>query len=160
MQTGIRHALRHGYQSVITMDADGQHEPEYLPQMLATGEHADVVIGAYPERGSPLRQLAWAYFRRLTGFGYQDLTSGFRYYNRRACQLLAGSEATLLDYQDVGVLMLLHRAGCSIREIPVTMNARQSGASRIFSSGWAIMRYMMETSVFCLARVQGRQRGP
>jgi hypothetical protein len=134
------------------MDADGQHEPEYLTQMLATGEHADVVIGAYPERGSPLRQLAWAYFRRLTGFGYQDLTSGFRYYNRRACQLLAGSEATLLDYQDVGILLLLHRAGCSMREIPVRMNPRSCGASRIFFSWWVVLRYMAETSLLCLAR--------
>lgn len=152
MQTGIRHAMKRGYPAVITMDADGQHEPGYLPALLAAGADADVVIGAYPERGSRMRRLAWAYFRRLTGFNYEDLTSGFRYYNLKASRLLASTEATLLDYQDVGVLLLLHKAGLRVREIPVAMNPRQVGASRIFSSWWTVGRYMAETSVLCLAR--------
>lgn len=152
MQTGIRYALRHGYPGVITMDADGQHEPAHLAELLAAGRQADVVIGAYPLRGSRPRRLAWAYFRRLTGFAYEDLTSGFRYYNRRACQVLARNEATLLDYQDVGVLLLLHKAGLGVREIPVTMSPRQHGASRVFSSWWTVARYMAETTLLCLAR--------
>lgn len=152
MQTGIRYALRQGYSGVITMDADGQHEPAYIPQLMAAGEVNDVVIGAFPERGSRLRRFAWSYFRMLTGFGYEDLTSGLRFYNGRACELLAGDEATLLDYQDVGVLLLLHKAGLTIQEIPVSMNLRQNGASRIFSSWWTVARYMFETTLLCLSR--------
>lgn len=152
MQAGIRYALQQGHESVITMDADGQHEPVHLPDLHTAGQGVDVVIGACPQRGSPMRHLAWSYFRRLTGFSYEDLTSGFRYYNRTACRLLAGSEATLLDYQDVGILLLLHRAGCTMREIPVRMNPRHSGASRIFSSWAVVLRYMAETSLLCLAR--------
>lgn len=152
MQTGIRHALRLGYPGVVTMDADGQHEPAYLDDLIGAGKTADVVIGAYPERGSPLRQVAWAWFRRLTGFGFEDLTSGFRYYNIDACRILAGEEATLLDYQDIGVLLLLRRAGMRIKEVPVVMNPRQSGASRVFYSWWTVVRYMAETTLLCLAR--------
>lgn len=159
MQTGIRHALARGHAGVVTMDADGQHEPAYLDQLVAAGRDADVVIGAYPERGSRLRQLAWAWFRRLTGFGFEDLTSGFRYYNADACRVLASPEATLLDYQDVGVLLLLHRAGLRIAEVPVVMNPRQSGGSRIFSSWWTVVRYMAETSLLCLARWRTARRG-
>ena len=152
IQTGIRYAVRHGYAGVVTMDADGQHEPSYLPQLIDAGRQADVVIAACPSRGSRMRQIAWEYFRRLTGLAFDDLTSGFRFYSRRACRLLAMEEATLLDYQDIGVLLLLRRAGLAIGEIPVSMNARRSGASRVFSSWWTVGRYMVETTVLCLAR--------
>ena len=156
MQTGIRFAMAHGYAGVITIDADGQHEPGYLGALLDEGRSADVVIGACPQRGSRLRRVAWAYFRFLTGFAYEDLTSGFRYYNCKACRLLAQEQATLLDYQDIGVLLMLHHAGLIIREIPVTMNSRQVGASRIFTSWLTVARYMFETTLLCLARWQTR----
>lgn len=152
IQTGIRHAVRRGYGAVVTMDADGQHEPSYLPQLIAAGQDADVVIAACPSRGSRMRHVAWWYFRFLTGLAFDDLTSGFRYYNSRACLLLAAEEATLLDYQDVGVLLLLRHAGLTIGEIPVSMNARRSGASRVFSSWWTVGRYMVETTLLALAR--------
>lgn len=152
MQTGIRYALLHGYPGVITMDADGQHEPAYIPDLIAAGATHDIVIGAYPERGSRLRKFAWSYFRMLTGYNYADLTSGFRYYTRPACELLAEEEATLLDYQDIGVLLLLHKAGLRVREVPVAMRARHSGSSRVFSSWWTVARYMAETTLLCMAR--------
>ena len=123
-----------------------------MPELLEAAKHADVVIAACPSRGSLMRQIAWTYFRLLTGFRLEDLTSGFRYYNARACRLLAGPEATLIDYQDVGVLLLLSHARMRIVEIPVAMNARRHGASRVFSSWFTVGRYMAETTLLCLAR--------
>lgn len=152
MQTGIRYALRHGYQQVITIDADGQHEPAYVPALLAAAKRSDVVIGAFPARGSAARRLAWRYFRMLTGFGIEDLTSGFRCYNLAACEVLAAEEATLLDYQDLGVLLLLRHAGLAITEVPVEMYPRTSGPSRIFASWPRVARYMIESTLLCLAR--------
>jgi hypothetical protein len=152
IQTGIRYAVRHGYAGVVTMDADGQHEPIYLPKLLEAAKGADVVIAACSSRGSRLRHVAWSYFRFLTGLSFDDLTSGFRYYNAEACRLLAREEATLLDYQDIGVLLLLRRANLRIAEISVAMNPRKSGASRVFSSWWTVGRYMAETTLLCLAR--------
>lgn len=160
IQTGIRYAMRHGYSGVVTMDADGQHEPAYLPELLNAAREADVVIAACPSRGSRMRHIAWAYFRFLTGFEFDDLTSGFRYYNARACRLLAMEEATLLDYQDVGVLLLLHHAHFRIAEIPVAMNPRRHGASRVFSSWWSVAVYMAETSLLCLARWNQNPKRP
>jgi hypothetical protein len=133
------------------MDADGQHEPEDLPRLREAAAAADVVIAACPSRGSFLRHVAWAYFKLLTGLRVEDLTSGFRYYNAEACRLLAREEATLLDYQDVGVLLLLRHANLRIAEIPVAMNRRVSGASRVFFSWWTVGRYMLETTLLCLA---------
>lgn len=153
IQTGIRYAVRHGYSGVVTMDADGQHEPAYLPQLLEAADRgADVVIAACPSRGSRLRHVAWWYFRFLTGFRFEDLTSGFRFYNARACRLLASEEATLLDYQDIGVLLLLRHAQLRIAEVSVAMSPRRHGASRVFSSWWTVGVYMAETTLLCLAR--------
>lgn len=164
IQTGIRFAVTHGYDGVITLDADGQHEPEDIPALREAARFADVVIGACPQRGSPLRKFAWGFFRTLTGFGIEDLTSGFRYYSAEACALLAEEEATLLDYQDVGVLLLLRKGGFRIAEIPVAMYPRRSGPSRIFSSWRIVGRYMLETTLLCFAnwhpRHLKRQRLP
>jgi glycosyltransferase involved in cell wall biosynthesis len=160
MQLGIRQALAQGFHAVITMDADGQHEVQELPALLARADQADVVIGAHPQRVSRLRKLAWRWFKAISGFEFQDLTSGFRYYNRQAMQVLAGSEATLLDYQDVGVLMLLRHAQLRITEVPVHMNTRLSGHSRIFYSWFSVLRYMAVTTLLCLASWNAHPKKP
>src|SRR5665811_171346 len=54
MQLGVRHALAQGYQAVITMDADGQHEVHEIPALIAGSTDADIVIGAHPARASRL----------------------------------------------------------------------------------------------------------
>lgn len=152
IQTGIRYALQKGYRQVITIDADGQHEPACIPALLRSARHAPVVIGAHPQRGSLARRIAWRYFRLITGFSIEDLTSGFRCYNHAACEVLADEEATLLDYQDLGVLLLLRHAGLRIVEVKVDMYPRVSGPSRIFASWSRVARYMVESSLLCLAR--------
>ncbi len=156
MQTGLRYAQRHSYQLAITMDADGQHEAASLLalQMPVLSGEADVVIGACPQRGSGARQLAWALFRWLAGITLEDLTSGLRAYGKPAIQLLASPRATLLDYQDLGVLLLLHGEGLRIQETPISMRVRLSGRSRIFGSWWAVARYMLYTITLCVARGQ------
>jgi glycosyltransferase involved in cell wall biosynthesis len=152
MQLGLRYALEQGYASAITMDADGQHEVAEIPKLLAASDGADVVIGAHLQRATRLRQLAWRWFKAIGGFDLSDLTSGFRLYQRSAIRALAAGEATLLDYQDVGVLLLLSKAGLRIAEVPVAMNARQVGRSRIFYSWFSVARYMVTTTLLCLAR--------
>jgi glycosyltransferase involved in cell wall biosynthesis len=160
-QAGLRFAARNGYDTVVTLDGDGQHDPESVPRLLAEFRRcrSDVLIGTYPQRLSRARRLAWRWFRALTGLRIDDLTSGFRVYGRDAIALLASREATLLDYQDVGVLLLIRKHGLSIREVPVTMFPRRAGRSKVFSSWLLVARYMLQTTVLCLARV-GRFRAP
>ncbi|MDG4596997.1 MAG: glycosyltransferase family 2 protein [Candidatus Contendobacter sp.] len=155
IQTGLRHALRQGYRTAVTLDADGQHDPQDIGALLRplTTDAADVAIGAFPERASRARRLAWSYFRGLTGLELEDITSGFRAYNRAAMHALASREASLLDYQDVGVLLILRGKGLRIVEAPVAMQPRAAGASRIFRSWWVVGKYMLQTSVLCIARV-------
>ena len=86
------------------------------------------------------------------GFELRDLTSGFRLYNREAMALLASREASLLDYQDLGALLMVRRAGLTITEVPVSMNLRTEGKSRIFNSWVSVAKYMAATTLLCLAR--------
>ena len=162
IQTGLRYALRHGYRAAVTLDADGQHEPASIGALLQPlhAEQADVVIGAFPERASRARRLAWRYFRLLTGLKLEDITSGFRAYNHAAISVLAAPEASLLDYQDVGVLLILRRKGLRTVEVPAPMQTRAVGASRVFRSWWIVGIYMLQTSLLCLARVGYNQQPP
>lgn len=153
-QAGIRMALRQGATAVVTMDADGQHRSADIPRLLeplASGS-ADVAIGTCTERGSQARRLAWRLLRATSGIRMEDLTSGFRAYNRRACELLAGWPASLLDYQDIGVLTLLLAEGRRVVEVDVAMAERQSGHSRVFSNWLRVGWYMARTLLLGLTK--------
>lgn len=154
VQAGIRYALDTGVEMVITMDADGQHRPDCLHHLVGPirAGDADVTIGAHVGRASAARLLAWRVFRAITGLGVEDLTSGFRGYNQAALRVLASPDATLLDYQDIGVLMLLREAGLRFLEVDVEMQPRASGASRIFSSWLRVARYLAMTLVLCVSK--------
>lgn len=146
-QTGLRYALKNDYAYAITMDADGQHLAESLPALLQPiiNKEADVTIGACTERGSKLRKIAWVLMRRVSGLRLEDLTSGFRVYDRRAIRRLAAWQATLLEYQDVGVLVMLQSSGIRIKDVEVQMLPRRHGMSRIFYSWTSVIYYMCYT---------------
>ena len=160
-QTGIRYALRQGFDIVLTLDADGQHEPRWLPVLLAPliNGHADVTIGGYTERGSFMRRIAWALMKWTSGLRQHDVTSGFRAYNRAAATVLSQWQATVLDYQDVGVLMLLESQGLEIHDVPVTMLERQAGASKVFYSWLMVVYYMIHTLLLGLIKRPLRPKG-
>ena len=143
-QTGMRYAIRKGFSSVVTMDADNQHPISGVATLLEelNRGNANVVIGSCPERGSGLRQVAWHWIRGASGVQLDDLTSGFRAYDRLAIRRAASWRGTLLEYQDVGVLLLLHRHQLKITDVAVNMNQRSEGKSRIFYS-WRVVAYYM-----------------
>ncbi len=151
-QTGVRYALTHQYEYVISMDADGQHSPHSLNDLLHCAMENDVVIASCIQRGSLGRRLAWGFFKKAAGFNFNDLTSGFRIYNKKAMLVIAARQATLLEYQDVGVLMLLTQHDLMIAEIETTMSCRISGKSRIFSSWVQVFYYLVYTSLLCLSK--------
>lgn len=158
-QTGIRYALKHNYDQVITMDADGQHLPEEVSSLCQAYDNnqTDVVIGTFPERLSHLKKVAWAFFKFLTHIRIEDLTSGFRLYNKKAIEVLSLRQASMLDYQDVGVLLMLLKSGLTIIEVPVKMEDRYDGKSRVFSSWLVVLKYMLQTTTLCIANIGGKQ---
>jgi glycosyltransferase involved in cell wall biosynthesis len=139
VQTGFRYAVAHGYDAVIQMDADGQHDPASATTVLApvlAGE-ADVVIGSrflgradYP---IPVpRRLGMMLFGAIataaTGQRFSDPTSGFQALGRRAFTFFS-REHYPVDFPDADTLILLSFAGFRVREVPVVMKARTAGTS-------------------------------
>ncbi|WP_144213644.1 glycosyltransferase family 2 protein [Shewanella donghaensis] len=156
MQTGIRYCHSLGYKRVITFDADGQHLPATLTMLIEhqTKTNCDVVVGSCTQRGSLARHIAWRFFRLLSGIKIFDITSGLRVYNAEAIDVLSGKEATLLEYQDVGVLLMLKNHGLTFTELKVPMKPREDGISRIFHSWWAVAYYMAHTSLLCISKIK------
>ena len=146
-QAGLRYAMSKNYTYAISMDADGQHLAESIPDLLLPiiQQEADVTIGACTRRGSWLRKVAWTLMKRISGLRLEDLTSGYRVYDRRAIRRLASWQATLLEYQDVGVLAMLQSSGIRILDVEVSMKARRHGISRIFHSWTSVAYYMAYT---------------
>ena len=139
MRTGYRYALRNGYDAAVQIDADGQHDPRYLPRLLARLDNADVVIGArfataddpYKVRG-PRRwamKLLAGVLSRLAHTRLTDVTSGFRVSNRRATALFATHYPAEYLGDTVESLVIAARAGCTITQVPVTMRAQTAGSA-------------------------------
>jgi glycosyltransferase involved in cell wall biosynthesis len=136
MRLGYRYARDHGYQAVVQVDADGQHDPRYVPKLLDALDGADVVIGArfagvgdYRVRG-PRRWamamlslvLSWFARTRLT-----DTTSGFRAANRRAIELFAQFYPVEYLGDTVETVVTACRRGLRVRQVPVAMRNRLAG---------------------------------
>jgi glycosyltransferase involved in cell wall biosynthesis len=136
MRTGYRYGYEHGYDVVIQVDADGQHDPRYVPKLVDALDEADFVIGArfagvgdYTVRG-PRRwamSMLSAVLSRLGHVKLTDTTSGFRAANRRTVELLAKWYPVEYLGDTIEVLVRLLRNGYKIRQIPVTMRPRQAG---------------------------------
>ena len=135
------------------MDADGQHLPCEIDSLLhRANEGTDVVVGSFIERGDFMRHVAWKFFRLVSGINVKDITSGFRLYNRAAIRVLSSKEATMLEFQDLGVLLLLRSLELSIVEVNVKMDERLIGKSRIFNSWFSVLSYMTTTALVCFTK--------
>ena len=142
VQSGYKYALRGDYDVAVQVDGDGQHKPEYLPEMLAalktSGDEADMVYGSRfrgdPGYRVPLgRRVGNMIFSvvlsAITRQRITDPTSGFRMTNRRGIELFARDYPH--DYPEVEALLMLHAHRLRIHEVHVRMNARGFGRSSI-----------------------------
>jgi glycosyltransferase involved in cell wall biosynthesis len=139
IQTGFRFAVENGYDFVITMDADGQHDPGYTKNLIDTidREKADVVIGSRFLEGTYkmgfTRRTGARLFSKIacfyTGTKFTDPTSGFQILNRKVFSYLAEGNNYPLDYPDVNIIMALHKMKFKVVEAPVKMKQKPGGKS-------------------------------
>lgn len=138
MRAGFRYAKRNYYTTVVQVDADGQHDPIYIPQLLDALERADLVIGArFAGKGiydvSGPRKWAMATFAALlsktTGAHLTDTTSGFRAIGPKALDLFAREYPAEYLGDTIEALVMASRAGCVITQVPVEMRKRQTGTA-------------------------------
>jgi dolichol-phosphate mannosyltransferase len=139
---GFELALAEGYDAAVEMDADGSHQPEQLPDLLAALADADVAIGARWVRGGevrnwPLRRKvlsvgANAYTKVLLGMKVNDATAGFRAYRTGALRTmgLEGVESQGYCFQ-IDLTLRAVRAGLVVVEVPITFIEREVGVSKM-----------------------------
>jgi hypothetical protein len=161
LQTGYKYALFKGYEMVIQMDGDGQHDPSFIPDLLAVirkGE-ADIAIGSRflavknrkaglghpPYRAPFLRRLGMRFFGTIASLlihqKITDPTSGFQAMNRKVLEWVS-SDKFPFDYPDADVIIMLHRAGFRIREVPVEMF--ENPGKKSMHSGWKPLYYVFK----------------
>jgi glycosyltransferase involved in cell wall biosynthesis len=150
VQTGFVFAREAGYDLMVQVDGDGQHDPGELGKLLdAMTPGVDMVCGSrFLKKGEYLAPIsrragihifAWL-LSRFVGQAVTDPTSGFRLYNRRAIKLFADDYPH--DYPEVEAVLMLHHHHLRMCEVPVRMFQRGGGSSSI-SSGKSVY-YMVK----------------
>jgi len=143
--TGYRWALEHGYAFCGRVDADGQHRPEELARLLSLVREGscDVAVGSrfvsgegyepYRYRPEGVRRLGTALLRRamrpVLGRPFGDATSGLYAVNAAALPILAAPFST--EAPEVEALIRLGDAGLRVEEVPVDMEPRAGGESKL-----------------------------
>jgi dolichol-phosphate mannosyltransferase len=142
---GFEWALERGYDVVVEMDADGSHQPEQLPELLAALDRADLVLGSrwvpgggvenWPRSREALSRGGNAYARRALRIPLGDATSGFRAFRSSALRAidLEGVESHGYCFQ-VDLARRVIRAGLRVREVPIRFRERELGVSKMTGS--------------------------
>lgn len=141
VQAGFLYAVRQGYDVVVQIDGDGQHDPGRLADVVTPiiEKKADCVIGSRYLPSKPDDGYITPFFRKMgmrfstailrmtTGLTVHDTTSGYRALSREAFSFF--STEYPVDHPEAEALLLLHQAGFRILEVPTKMRCRVAGAS-------------------------------
>jgi glycosyltransferase involved in cell wall biosynthesis len=163
VQTAFLFARDNGYDVLVRVDADGQHETEDIQKLLypiLAGE-ADAVVGSRflgetVYRGSIPRIIGIRYFRALvnlfTRYRVTDPTSGYLAINR--CLIEFYSYHYSSDYPEVDTYILMHRLKAICVETPVRMYARTEGKSSIsiFGAFYYMVKVTLSFLINCIRR--------
>ena len=136
MRLGYRYAEENDYDIAIQIDADGQHDPRYVPKLIDALGEASLVLGArfagegdYQVRG-PRR---WAMgllsrvLSRMAKTTLNDTTSGFRACDREIIRLFAQWYPVEYLGDTVETLVRVIRLGHPVAQVPVAMRPRAAG---------------------------------
>ena len=171
LQTGYKYASANNYDFLVQLDADGQHNPTSIPDLLrpVISGDADITLGSRflkPLRlkddssmnyhASILRTLGIRLFANLCsyfcGCRITDPTSGFQAMNRRVIRLFL-QDVFPYNHPDADMILLLHRAKIRMSEYPVMMRQRKYGKSMHsgISAAWYLFE-MLLSMLFSLIR--------
>jgi glycosyltransferase involved in cell wall biosynthesis len=145
VQSGFTYAQQHGYEYLVQVDGDLQHDPAEIGRLEhAMAEHdVDMACGSrflsedhrYPapiSRRTGIHLFAFL-LSRIVGQRVSDPTSGFRLYNRRAIGVFARDYPH--DYPEVEAILMVHAHRLRMCEVPVRMYSRGGGVSSIKGTG-------------------------
>lgn len=150
------HALTHGADAVVQMDADFSHDPAAVPKLLRALSKYDLVIGSRYAHGVsvinwPLRRLIISlagngYARLVTGLPFKDVTGGFKAWRASALRDMP-LEKVRADGYGFQIVMnyLAWRRGKKITEVPIIFTERREGQSKmsrgiVWEALWIVWR--------------------
>ena len=157
VQTGYLYAQKNGYDIAIQLDGDGQHDPNYIKNLIEPliKDEADVVIGSrFIEnegfQSTLMRRVGIKFLsgliKMVSGAKILDVTSGFRATNIKGVELFANDYAQ--DYPEPEAIIVGSKAKLRTKEVPVVMKERNAGESSI--SGFSSVYYMLKVSLAIL----------
>lgn len=168
VQAGYKLAFEEGYDTVVRIDGDGQHDPKDIHRLLdklrETG--CEMVIGVRAKESGglqthPIRKIGIHFFRLLLrpilGRPVTDPTSGFVAVNARALAVFSSSFP--LEYPEIETLVVLQRRRFRFEEVPCRMRKRMAGRSSItaLKSVYYVIHVLLGVFVNIL-RFDGRPR--
>jgi len=156
LRSGFAWALERGFEGIVTLDSDGQHDPTAIPRLLSAAREGgfDIVLASRVSQFAEMAGLrsiwnrfgAWC-MKKRTGFDINDSQSGFRYYSGR---MLADLHFDSSGYElEMEILMKAWRGGFRIGSIAVparVADGRETSHFRPVRDTWNIcmtfLRYM------------------
>jgi dolichol-phosphate mannosyltransferase len=165
---GFRWGLARGYDVLVEMDADGSHQPEQLPDLLAAVSGADLVLGSrwvpggrvvnWPLSRQLLSRGGNTYVRLMLGFGVRDATGGFRAFRRRTLEHLSLEDVNSHGYCfQVDLAWRAVRGGFAVTEVPIAFIERELGTSKM--SGAIVREALWRVTVWGVAHRLAQVRG-
>ena len=166
IKSGMRYANYYGYDYVLQLDGDGQHDPMYIKDLQACMEQtgADIVIGSrFKTERKPINSrmigsqlITTAIFLTTKGKYIGDVTSGMRLFNKKMIKRF-GYDMHYSPEPDT--LAYLLNCGVKIEEVQVQMHERIAGVSYLNfkSSIWYMMKMMFSIFLFQWVRKRGKE---
>lgn len=140
---GFSWGLDRDYGLLLEMDADGSHDPAYLPELLSAARAIDgLAIGSRYVRGGAVRGwplhrmlLSWGanvYARLILGTSVRDITSGYRCYTRSALGAIRLGEVVAQGYAfQIEMAVRCLAVGRRVTEVPIVFEDRVAGQSKV-----------------------------
>jgi dolichol-phosphate mannosyltransferase len=164
---GFRWGLERDFDTLVEMDADGSHQPEELPNLLAALRDADVVLGSRYVAGGRVVDWPWrrellsrggnTYSRIALGVPLRDTTGGYRAYRASALRRLELATVASAGYCfQVDLAWRAVRAGLRVAEVPITFVERTEGASKM--SGAIVREALWQVTRWGIAYRVGQLR--
>lgn len=164
---GFRWGLERAFDTFVEMDADGSHQPEELPDLLAALRDADVVLGSRYVAGGRVVDWPWhrellsrggnRYSRIALGVPLRDITGGYRAYRASALRRLELATVASAGYCfQVDLAWRAVRSGLRVAEVPITFVERTEGASKM--SGAIVREALWQVTRWGIAYRVGQLR--
>lgn len=138
---GMRFAIQNGYQRFVSMDADGSHDPRYLPALVALGTQCQVMIGSRYVPGGGVENWPWKRYlisrcvnlftRLFLGIPARDASGGFRCYRTALLKKIDFDRFWSKGYSfQEEMLFRCMKMGARIKETPIVFADRKVGGSK------------------------------